>query len=104
MLISDFTTKYIIGFFFLTLSANFTTYYSLMYVLRHQKTPEGQAMRKKTQKFFTGMNIVYGLMIPLSVIPGTAPICSSLNIYPTTMFMCNVLFLANSGFFFYAQH
>lgn len=60
-------------------------------------------MRAKTQKFFTTMNIFYGVMIPLAVVPVTAPICNSLNIYPTTMFMCNILFLANSAFFFYAK-
>lgn len=74
-----------------------------MYVLRNQKTPEAQQMREKSQLFFTAMNIAYGLMIPMSVIPVTAPVCNSLNIYPTTMFACNILFLANAAFFFYAK-
>ena len=100
-MIFDFKTQYIFGFFFLVLSANFTTYLSLMHVLRHLELPEGHAIRNKVNPFFLSMNVAYAAALILAFIPATAPVCSSLSIYPMSMFMCNILFLANSGFFMY---
>lgn len=104
MIIFDFTSKYIYGFYFLILSANFTTYLAFMHVMRSQDTPEGPRMKAKTQRWFTIMNILYGLMLPLAVIPYTAPVCNSIMIYPGSMLACNVMFLLNAGFYFYARH
>ena len=104
LIIFDFTAKYIYGFYFLILSANFTTYLAFMHVLRTQDTPEGAQMKEKTKRWFTAMNIMYALMLPLAVIPYTAPVCNSIMIYPGSMLACNVMFLLNSGFFFYARH
>lgn len=42
-------------------------------------------------------------MLPLAVIPWTAPICNSVMIYPGSLLACNIMFLLNSGFFFYAR-
>ncbi len=49
------------------------------------------------------MNILYAMMLPLAVIPWTAPICNSVMIYPGSLLACNIMFLLNSGFFFYAR-
>lgn len=101
LLVFDFTTQYIVGFYFLTLSANFTTYLALMHVLRNLETPEGETLREKVKPFYWTMNTLYVAAVVCAVIPKTAPICDSLSIYPLSMFWCNLLFLANTGIFFY---
>lgn len=49
------------------------------------------------------MNLLYSLALLFSVMPATAPLCSSLRVYPTSMFWCNILFLMNALFFFFMQ-
>lgn len=90
-------------FFFLILSSNFVTYYGLMEILRTLAFPEGKDMKEKVKHYFNIMNLLYFLMIPtaLWIAP---PKCSNLNIYPASMYLLNVLFLANSVFFWYMQH
>lgn len=101
VVIFDFKTQYIFGFFFLILSANYTTFLSLLHVMRNLELPECHAIRKKVHPYFMGMNIAYAATLVMALIPATAPVCSSLSIYPMSMFMCNILFLANTGFFMY---
>ena len=60
-------------------------------------------MRQRTQKWFTFMNIAYAFMLPLAIIPWTAPVCSSIMVYPGSLLACNVMFLLNTGFFIYAS-
>lgn len=71
--------------------------------MRHLELPEGHAIKKKVHPYFVTMNIAYAATLVLSVIPATAPVCSSLAIYPMSMFMCNILFLANTAFFMYCS-
>lgn len=103
ILVFDFTVKLIAGFFFLILSANFTTYMALMFVVRNQETPEGSFLKEKTRFYFIGMNCAYVVMIILAFIPATRPNCTSVDLYPPIMFALNVMFLMNSVFFFWLK-
>lgn len=69
--------------------------------MRNLELPEGHAIKEKIKPYYYTMNVLYGLAIVMSVIPKTAPICTSLAIYPLSMLWCSILFLANSGFFMY---
>ena len=103
ILVFDFTVKIIAGFFFLILSANFTTYMALMFVLRNQETPEGVNLKEKTRYYFIGMNCAYAGMIIAAFIPGSQPKCTSIELYPPIMLALNVIFLANTVFFKWLQ-
>jgi len=101
LILFEFTTKYIFGFFGLVLLANYCNFLGFMIMLRHLKTPEQSMMIKHTNWYLIFMNFLYGLTIGLAFITRFGPYCRLGKLYPPCMNFVNGLFILNYFFHLY---
>jgi len=104
LLVFEYTTKYIAGFFGLVLLANYCNFLGFMIMLRHLKTPEQAMLVKHTNWYLIAMNCLYGLTVGLSFMDRFGPFCVASKLYPPCMNFANGLFILNYFYHLYMHY
>lgn len=101
LLVFEFTTKYIVGFFALVMLANYCNFMGFMIMIRHCDTPEVVDLRKHTNVYLVVMNILYAATIALAFTNKFGPYCVASRLYPACMNFTNGLFIINCMYHHY---
>ena len=104
LLVFEYTTKYIVGFFGLVLLANYCNFLGFMIMLRHLKTPEQAMMIKHTNWYLIAMNCLYALTVGLTFVARFGPYCKASKLYPPCMNFVNGLFILNYLYHLYMHY
>ena len=100
----EFSTHWILGYFFMIYIANYINFIGLNLLVRRLPTAEGPMLKKKTNIWFITMNCLYAVALILALIPYTGPYCYSTALYPWMFTYIEALLVLNAIYHHYLHY